>query len=126
MHQPIRARGRFTARATAVVLGATALLFAGLPGLQEHADAAARITRCQDKYGTSPTPPPRSTLPGYRPTGPGQWSTTGSRAAAHAGGVRDHSSASPGRRRSGSCRAFRQYLEGLEKRGCRHPLRRQE
>jgi hypothetical protein len=62
-------------RAIAVVLGATALLLAGLPGLQDHADAAPRLNRCMDKYGTSPTPPPRYTLPGYRPAGGGQWAT---------------------------------------------------
>lgn len=63
-------------RTLAVVLGATALLLAGLPGLQDHADAAPkRINRCMDKIGTSPTPPPRYTLPGYRPPGENQWST---------------------------------------------------
>ncbi|WP_435970124.1 hypothetical protein [Streptomyces sp. Qhu_M48] len=73
MHSSIRARGRLTARAAAVVLGTTVLLAGGLPGLQGEAEAAPQ--RCMDRYGTTPTPPPRASLPGWKPAGPGQWST---------------------------------------------------
>ncbi|MFB9434611.1 LPXTG cell wall anchor domain-containing protein [Streptomyces showdoensis] len=69
--------GRLRVRLAAVVLG-TSLLAVGLPvglsGAQPEAQAAP-VKRCQDKFGTSPTEPPRNTLPGYKPAGPDQWQT---------------------------------------------------
>ncbi|MFD5427325.1 hypothetical protein [Streptomyces sp. NPDC127084] len=75
MHSAIRVRGRSWLRAVAVVLGATTLAAGPLPGLGGAAEAAPGPDRCQDKYGTGPTPPPRSTLPGYKPAGPDRWQT---------------------------------------------------
>ncbi|WP_438297611.1 hypothetical protein [Streptomyces sp. HUAS TT7] len=78
MHLAIRARSWFWLRTAAVVLGMTALTAGPLPvpGGAGVAVAAAP-DRCMDRYGTSATPPPRYTLPGYKPTGPGQWNTPG-------------------------------------------------
>ncbi|MGW2419458.1 LPXTG cell wall anchor domain-containing protein [Streptomyces sp. NPDC001709] len=78
MHSAIGMRGRAWLRATAVVLGATALITGPLPGMHENADAAPpkpMLGRCMDKYGTSATPPPSYKLPGYKPAGLNEWKT---------------------------------------------------
>lgn len=78
MHSAIRARGWLRLRVAAVAFGATVLVAGPLPGLHHSAEAAPpkpMLGRCMDKYGTSPTPPPSSKLPGSKPAGPDQWKT---------------------------------------------------
>ncbi|HEY9373002.1 LPXTG cell wall anchor domain-containing protein [Streptomyces sp.] len=78
MHSAIRTPGGRLLRRVGFVLGAAILAAGPLPVLQDTADAAPpkpMLGRCQDKYGTSPTPPPMNRLPGYKPAGPNQWKT---------------------------------------------------